>query len=81
MFCQYTGAAVLYIQIYWLVRLPLKAGSQYALEQRNIASTSQALRLANGNVSNRDYDSISINRTALVSFIHMDGRSIYYFWG
>ncbi len=52
--------------LYWLVRLPLKAGSHaYALEQNNIASTSQALRLANRNVSNRDCDSISINRTAL----------------
>ncbi len=47
--------------LYWLVRLPLKAGSHaYALERSNIASTSQALRLANR-------DSISINRTALVS--------------
>ncbi len=50
----------------WLVRLSLKAGSDaYALEQSNIASTSQALRLANRNVSNRDCDSILINRTAL----------------
>ncbi len=38
----------------------------YALEQSNIASTSQALQLANRNVSNRDCDSISINHTALV---------------
>ncbi len=50
----------------WLVRLSLKAGSDaYALEQSNIASTPQALRLVNRNVSNRDCDSISINRTAL----------------
>ncbi len=48
----------------WLVRLSLKAGSDaYALEQSNIASTSQALRLANRNVSNRDCD--WINHTAL----------------
>jgi len=53
--------------LYWLVRLPLKAGSHAsALEQSNIASTSKALRLANSNISNRDCDSISINRTALV---------------
>ncbi len=50
--------------LYWLVRLPLKAGSHaYTLEQSNDMSTSQALRLANRNVSNRN--SISINRTAL----------------
>ncbi len=48
----------------WLVRLSLKAGSDaYALEQSYIASRSQALRLANRNVSNRHCD--SINRTAL----------------
>ncbi len=53
--------------LYWLVRLTLKAGSHaYALEQSNIVSTSKALRLANRNVSNRDLNSISINRTALV---------------
>ncbi len=28
----------------------------FALEQSNIASTSQALRLGNRNVSNRDFD-------------------------
>ncbi len=51
----------------WLVRLPLKAGNHaYALEQSNIVSTSQALQLANSNISNRNDDSISINRTALV---------------
>ncbi len=51
--------------LYWLVRLSLKAGSHaYALEQSNIASTSQALQLENRNISNRDCDSISINRTA-----------------
>ncbi len=56
--------------LYWLVRLSLKAGSHaYALERSNIASTSQALRLANSNVSNRD--SISINRTALNIYIYI----------
>ncbi len=50
------------LSLCWLVRLSLKAGSDaYALEQSNIASRSQALRLANRNVSNRDW----INRTAL----------------
>ncbi len=58
--------------LYWLVRPPLKAGSRaYALEQSNIESTSQALRLANRNVSNRDCDSISINRTALLSRVQV----------
>ncbi len=34
--------------LYWLVRLSIKAGSHaYALEQSNIAFTSQSLRLAN----------------------------------
>ncbi len=35
-----------------------------------IASTSQALRLANHNVSNLDCDSSSINRTALIVTVH-----------
>ncbi len=52
--------------LYWLVRLPLKAGSHASAPERsNIVSTSQALRLANLNVSNRN----SINRTALHVFI------------
>ncbi len=50
-----------------LVRQSPKAGSYAdALERSNIASTSQALRLANRNVSNHDCNLISINHTALV---------------
>ncbi len=46
--------------LYWL-KTVTQGWQSYALEQSNIASTLQALRLAN-----RDCDSISINRTALV---------------
>ncbi len=61
--------------LYWLVRLPVKAGNHaYALEQINIASTSQALRLANRNVSIRDCDLISINRSALLCVV------FFYVW-
>ncbi len=53
-----------------LVRQSPKAGSYAdALERSNIASTSQALRLANRNVSNHDCNSIfdfRFDRTALV---------------
>ncbi len=55
-----------------------QGGQSCMLWNSNIESTSQALQLANHNASNRDCDSISINRTGLIRWRQKRIKRVYH---